>query len=227
MPFLARHRQIETENDWQTSDFAVSVGFSLSPALASTTFRKIESFRKPESRKQLLMRILGGKKEKEAKKEEHTEEEANSPPELQSGQSDPLLPENQDGEGSGFELTPGLGDKEEQENQESIRSELAVPFQNDIKSSGLDLKESNVGKRGDPSNVDEEESPIIEPSFVSTVGSTSSVAVSLSPLELEVGNGFGFTSQLFVNFPDASKAERRRTPVGDPHRDFSKDGDTV
>ena len=133
------------------------------------------------------MRILGGKKEKEAKKEEHTEEEANSPPELQSGQSDPLLPENLDGEGSGFELTPGLEDKEEQENQESIRSELAVPFQNDIKSSGLDLKESNVGKRGDPSNVDEEESPIIEPSFLSTVGSTSSVAVSLSPLELEVG----------------------------------------
>ena len=160
------------------------------------------------------MRILGGKKEKEAKKEEHTEEEANSPPELQSGQSDPLLPENLDGEGSGFELTPGLEDKEEQENQESIRSELAVPFQNDIKSSGLDLKESNVGKRGD---VDEEESPIIEPSFVSTAGSTSSVAVSLSPLELEVGRGFFSTSQLFVNFPDASKAERRRTSVSHSH----------
>ena len=35
--------------------------------MASDTFRKIESFRKPQSRKQLLMRILGGKKEKEGK----------------------------------------------------------------------------------------------------------------------------------------------------------------
>ena len=150
------------------------------------------------------MRILGGKKEKEAKKEEeHTEEEANSPPELQSGQSDPLLPENLDGEGSGLELTPGLEDKEEQENQESIRSELAVPFQNDIKSSGLDLKESNVGKRGD---VDEEESPIIEPSFVSTVGSTSSVAVSLSPLELEVGKRFWLHITIICKFSRCFKS---------------------
>ena len=174
-----------TENDWQTSDFPVSVGFSAHPALASDTFRKIESFRKPQSRKQLLMRILGGKKEKEGK-------ESNSAPELQSGQSDPLnLPAanlvESDEEGSGFDQTPGLEDEDLQENQESIRSELAVPFQNDIESSGLDLKESNVEKRGD---IDQHESPIIEPSFVSTASSTSSVAVSLSPLELEVGKVF-------------------------------------
>ena len=184
LPFLAPDCAIETENDWQTSDFPVSVGFSAHPALASNTIRKIESFRKPESRKQLLMRILGGKKEKE--------EESNSPPELQSGQSDPLPPANlveSDGEGSGFDQTPGLED-EEQENQESIRSELAVPFQNDIKSSGLDLKESNVEKRGDSGDIDEQESPVIEPSFVSTASSSSSVAVSLSPLELEVRKVF-------------------------------------
>ena len=183
----------ETENDWQTSDFPVSVGFSAHPALASNTFRKIESFRKPESRKQLLMRILGGKKEKEGNKKEE-EVESNSPPELQSGQSDPLLQSanlaESDGEGSGFEQTPGL-EEEEQENQESIRSELAVPFQTDLKSSGLDLKESNVGKRGDSGDIEDPESPIIEPSFASTVSSSSSVAVSLTPLELEVEIVFG------------------------------------
>ena len=189
-PFLAPNCAIETENDWQTSDFPVSVGFSAHPALASNTIRKIESFRKPESRKQLLMRILGGKKEKEGKEKE---EESNSPPELQSGQSDPLPPANlveSDGEGSGFDQTPSLED-EEQENQESIRSELAVPFQNDIESSsGLDLKESNVEKRGDSGDIDDQESPVIEPSFVSTASSSSSVAVSLSPLELEVRKVF-------------------------------------
>ena len=190
--FLAPDCPIETENDWQTSDFPVSVGFSAHPALASNTFRKIESFRKPESRKQLLMRILGGKKEKEGK-----EKESNSPPELQSGQSDPLPPANlveSDEEGSGFAQTPGLED-EEQENQESIRSELAVPFQNDIKSSGLDLKESNVGKRGDSGDIENPESPIIEPSFASTASSSSSVAVSLTPLELEVGIVLGSVLQ--------------------------------
>lgn len=174
-------------NDWQTSDFPVSVGFSAHPALASDTFRKIESFRKPQSRKQLLMRILGGKKEKEGK-------ESNSAPELQSGQSDPLLPAanmvESDEEGSGFDQTPGLEDEDLQENQESVRSELAVPFQTDIKSSGLDLKESNVEKRGDSGDIDEQESPIIEPSFVSTASSTSSLTVSLTPLELEVGKVF-------------------------------------
>ena len=182
-----RRRYIERGNDWQTSDFPVSVGFSAHPALASDTFRKIESFRKPQSRKQLLMRILGGKKEKEGK-------ESNSAPELQSGQSDPLLPAanmvESDEEGSGFDQTPGLEDEDLQENQESIRSELAVPFQTDIKSSGLDLKESNVEKRGDSGDIDEQESPIIEPSFVSTASSTSSLTVSLTPLELEVGKVF-------------------------------------
>merc|ERR1719507_2138706 len=124
------------------------------------------------------MRILGGKKEKQGK-------ESNSAPELQSGQSDPLLPAanivESDGEGSGFDQTPGLEDEDLQENQESIRSELAVPFQTDIKSSGLDLKESNVGKRGDSGDIEDPQSPIIEPSFASTASSSSSVAVSLTP----------------------------------------------
>lgn len=137
------------------------------------------------------MRILGGKKEKGGKEEK---EESNSPPELQSGQSDPLHPAanmvESDEEGSGFDQTPGLEDEDLQENQESIRSELLVPFQNDIKSSGLDLKESNVEKRGDSGDIAEHESPIIEPSFVSAASSTSSLPVSLSPLELEVGKVF-------------------------------------
>ena len=138
------------------------------------------------------MRILGGKKEKEGKEEK--KEESSSAPELQSGQSDPLLQAanmvESDGEGSGFDQTPGLEDEDLQENQESIRSELLVPFQNDIKSSGLDLKESNVEKRGDSGDIAEHESPIIEPSFVSAASSTSSLPVSLSPLELEVGKVF-------------------------------------
>ena len=193
----------ETENDWQTSDFPVSVGFSAHPALASDTFRKIESFRKPQSRKQLLMRILGGKKEKEGK-------ESNSAPELQSGQSDPLLPAanmvESDEEGSGFDQTPGLEDEDLQENQESIRSELQVPFQTDIKSSGLDLKESNVGKRGDSGDIEDPQSPIIEPSFASTASSSSSLAVSLSPLELEVEIVLEFVLQLFLFFSRCCKS---------------------
>lgn len=163
--------------------------------LASETIRKIESFRKPQSRKQLLMRILGGKKEKGGKEEK---EESNSPPELQSGQSDPLLQAanmvESDDEGSGFEQTPGLEDDDLQQNQESIRSEQAVPFQ----SSGLNLKKSKVEKRGDLGNIDEQESPIIEPSFASTASSTSSVAVSLSPLELEVGTVFYVVIYVFI-----------------------------
>ena len=184
-------------NVWQLFDFPVSVGFALNPSLASTTFKKIESFRKPESRKQLLMRILGGKKgskvdgKVDGKVDAKEEEESNSTPELQSSQSDPLagnLVEPDDKDGSGFEETPDLEDQHEQENEESIRSEQAVPFHTDIKSSGFDVKKSKLGKRFDI--VDEEEKedgPIIEPSFTSSLSSSSSIAVSLSPLELEVG----------------------------------------
>ena len=123
-------------NVWQLFDFPVSVGFALNPSLASTTFKKIESFRKPESRKQLLMRILGGKKgskvdgKVDGKVDAKEEEESNSTPELQSSQSDPLagnLVEPDDKDGSGFEETPDLEDEHEQENEESIRSEQAVP----------------------------------------------------------------------------------------------------
>ena len=180
-------------NVWQLFDFPVSVGFALNPSLASTTFKKIESFRKPESRKQLLMRILGGKKGSKADGKEETkeEEESNSTPELQSSQSDPLagnLVEPDDNDGSGFEETPDLEDEHEQENEESIRSELAVPFHTDLKSSGLDVKKSNLGKRFDIVDDEEkEDGPIIEPSFTSSLSSSSSIAVSLSPLELEVG----------------------------------------
>ena len=184
-------------NVWQLFDFPVSVGFALNPSLASTTFKKIESFRKPESRKQLLMRILGGKKgskvdgKEETKEETKEEEESTSTPELQSSQSDPLagnLVEPDDNDGSGFEETPDLEDKDEQENEESIRSEQAVPFHTDLKSSGFDVKKSKLGKRFDLVDDEEkEDGPIIEPSFTSSLSSSSSIAVSLSPLELEVG----------------------------------------
>ena len=182
---------------WQLFDFPVSVGFALNPSLASTTFKKIESFRKPESRKQLLMRILGGKKgskvdgKVDGKEETKEEEESNSTPELQSSQSDPLagsLVEPDDNDGSGFEETPDLEDEHEQENEESIRSEQAVPFHTDLKSSGFDVKKSKLGKRFDIVDDEEkEDGPIIEPSFTSSLSSSSSIAVSLSPLELEVG----------------------------------------
>ena len=185
-------------NVWQLFDFPVSVGFALNPSLASTTFKKIESFRKPESRKQLLMRILGGKKGSkvdgmvDGKVDAKEEEESNSTPELQSSQSDPLagnLVEPDDKDGSGFEETPDLEDEHEQENDESIRREQAVPFHTDLKSSGLDVKKSNLGKRFDIVDDEEkEDGPIIEPSFTSSLSSSSSIAVSLSPLELEVGS---------------------------------------
>ena len=184
-------------NVWQLFDFPVSVGFALNPSLASTTFKKIESFRKPESRKQLLMRILGGKKgskvdgKVDGKVDAKEEEESNSTPELQSSQSDPLagnLVEPDDKDGSGFEETPDLEDEHEQENEESIRSEQAVPFHTDLKSSGFDVKKSKLGKRFDIEDDEEkEDGPIIEPSFTSSLSSSSSIAVSLSPLELEVG----------------------------------------
>ena len=184
-------------NVWQLFDFPVSVGFALNPSLASTTFKKIESFRKPESRKQLLMRILGGKKgskvdgKVDGKVDAKEEEESNSTPELQSSQSDPLagnLVEPDDKDGSGFEETPDLEDEHEQENEESIRSEQAVPFHTDLKSSGFDVKKSKLGKRFDLVDDEEkEDGPIIEPSFTSSLSSSSSIAVSLSPLELEVG----------------------------------------
>ena len=193
-------------NVWQLFDFPVSVGFALNPSLASTTFKKIESFRKPESRKQLLMRILGGKKgskvdgkedgkadgKVDGKVDGKEEEESNSTPELQSSQSDPLagnLVEPDDNDGSGFEETPDLEDEHEQENEESIRSEQAVPFHTDLKSSGFDVKKSKLGKRFDLVDDEEkEDGPIIEPSFTSSLSSSSSIAVSLSPLELEVGS---------------------------------------
>ena len=180
-------------NVWQLFDFPVSVGFALNPSLASTTFKKIESFRKPESRKQLLMRILGGKKgsKVDGKEDGKGEEESNSTPELQSSQSDPLagnLVEPDDKDGSGFEETPDLEDEHEQENEESIRSEQAVPFHTDLKSSGFDVKKSKLGKRFNMVDDEEkEDGPIIEPSFTSSLSSSSSIAVSLSPLELEVG----------------------------------------
>ena len=190
---LACYLSMKPGNVWQLFDFPVSVGFALNPSLASTTFKKIESFRKPESRKQLLMRILGGKKGSKADGKEETkeEEESNSTPELQSSQSDPLagnLVEPDDKDGSGFEETPDLEDEHEQENEESIRSEQAVPFHTDLKSSGFDVKKSNLGKRFDIVDDEEkEDGPIIEPSFTSSLSSSSSIAVSLSPLELEVG----------------------------------------
>ena len=120
------------------------------------------------------------------------EEESNSTPELQSSQSDPLagnLVEPDNNDGSGFEETPDIEDEHEQENEESIRSEQAVPFHTDLKSSGFDVKKSKLGKRFDLVDDEEkEDGPIIEPSFTSSISSSSSIAVSLSPLELEVGN---------------------------------------
>ena len=120
------------------------------------------------------------------------EEESNSTPELQSRQSDLLagnLVEPDDKDGSGFEETPDLEDEHEQENEESIRNEQAVPFHTDLKSSGLDVKKSKLGKRFDIVDDEEkEDGPIIEPSFTSSLSSSSSIAVSLSPLELEVGS---------------------------------------
>ena len=153
--------------------FFLAAKFSANPILKSATYSSTDKFRKPESRKQLLMRVLGGKK---------SDQEDNEIPEVKSGVLGDFSEDFKEEAVSVVHETPALNDGlTEQDNQESVRSELAVPFENDVESSGLDFKKSNVGKRDD---VSEEGTTVIEPSFVSTAGGASS-PVSLSPLEVE------------------------------------------
>ena len=81
-----------------------------------------------------------------------------------------------------MEKTPSLEEQAgEQTSQDSIRSELSVPFEKEYISSD-DLKRSNVNKRYEVEE-DTESSVTLEPSFASST--TISTSLSLTPEELE------------------------------------------